>query len=366
MFNGKRLSIARRRRAIDKTTLGVRVGLTSKTLSRYESGEVPNPPQENLDRLAKALEFPVSFFSGGDIDEPRRDNASFRGMASKSHKIMEAALASGAFAFMLDDWIANQFTRPELQLLDLQHEKPATAAGLLRQFWRLGDKPIKNMVHLLEANGVRVFSLSENTKEVDAFSLWRDDVPYIFLNRFKSAERSRFDAAHELAHLCLHKHGGAASIYKDGGLEKEANAFAGAFLMPESDIRAMCRNPIYGVADLLGYKIRWGVSVSAFNYRAHELHLISDARSASNYVEMSRRGWLKNEPNGLPREQSSILQDVMMDLAGRGITKMKIAADICIPPTEIEALLFGLANMLTIDGAGGTTPKRDVHLRIIK
>ena len=51
---------------------------------------------------------------------------------------------------------------------------PETAAMLMRQHWRLGDKPIKNMVHLLEANAVRVFSLAENTKAVDAFSLWRD------------------------------------------------------------------------------------------------------------------------------------------------------------------------------------------------
>src|SRR3546814_18887947 len=89
------------------------------------------------------------------------------------------------------------------------------------------------MVHLLESRGIRVFSLSENTKEVDAFSVWRDDAPYVFLNRFKSAERSRYDAAHELAHLCLHKHGGAAAEYRDSSVEKETSAFAGAFLMPE-------------------------------------------------------------------------------------------------------------------------------------
>lgn len=366
MFNGRRLSIARRRRAMGKTTLATLIGVTSNTLLRYENGEIGAPPQENIAKLAEVLDFPEEFFAGPDIDEPRRDNASFRGMASKSGKIMDAALASGAIAYLLDDWIGNQFSRPDPHLIDLQHEKPEVAAGLLRQVWRLGDKPIKNMVHLLEANGVRVFSLSENTKEVDAFSLWRDDVPYIFLNRFKSAERSRFDAAHELAHLCLHKHGGAASIYKSSDLEREANSFAGSFLMPASDVRAICRNPIYGVNDLLDYKKRWGVSVSAYNYRAHELGLISDARSASNYVEMSRRGWLKQEPLGLPREQSSILQDVMMDLVGRGITKTKIAADIGVPPTEIEGLLFGLANMLTIDGAGGSTPRREVALRIIK
>lgn len=364
MFNAAKLSIARRRRAMSKKAVAESIGVTSNTMLRYESGEIV-PSEEIIEKLSKALNFPPNFFDGPDIDEPRRDNASFRGMASKSGKIMDAALASGAIAFLLDDWIAGEFSRPEPQLLDLQYENPEAAAGLLRQYWRLGNKPIKNMVHLLETNGIRVFSLAENTKEVDAFSLWRDDVPYVFLNRFKSSERSRFDAVHELAHLCLHKHGGAGSIYQSSDIEKDANAFAGAFLMPEIDIRAICTKPLYSVFDLSDYKKRWGVSVSAFNYRIHELGLIGDAKYRSNYVEMSRRGWLKEEPFSLPREQSSILQDVMNDILSRGITKTKIAEDIAVPPTEIEALLFGLANMLSIEGSGGRTPRRDVGLKLV-
>lgn len=365
MFKGRRLRLARRRRAMTKTTLAELVGVTPNTIHRYENGEIA-PSDETTAKLSKALAFPAAFFEGPDIDEPRRDNASFRGMASKSGKIMDAALASGAVAFLLDDWISRDFLRPDAHLLDLQHEKPEAAAGLLRQYWKLGDKPIRNMIHLMETNGIRVFSLAENTKDVDAFSLWRDDVPYVFLNRFKSAERSRFDAAHELAHLCLHKHGGAGSAYQASEIEKDANAFAGAFLMPASDVRAICKKPIYGVMDLADYKKRWGVSVSAFNYRVHELGLITDAKYNSNYVEMSRRGWLKAEPFGLPREQSSILQDVMNDILSRGITKARIADDISVPAGEIEALLFGLANMLSIDGAGGRTPRRDVGLKLVK
>ena len=34
------------------------------------------------------------------------------------------------------------------------------------------------------------------------------------------------------------------------------------------------------------------------------------------------------------------------------MTKTRIAADLAVPPSEIEALLFGLANMTTIDGVG--------------
>jgi Zn-dependent peptidase ImmA (M78 family)/DNA-binding XRE family transcriptional regulator len=361
MVTHTRISVARRRRAMSKKGLADLIGVTPNTILRYESGEI-TPSPEVVEKLAHHLKFPIKFFDGAEMDEPRRDNASFRGMASKSGKIMDAALASGAMAFLLDDWIARDFDRPEPDVLDLQHENPHSAAMLLRQYWRLGTKPIENIIHLLETKGVRVFSLAENTKDVDAFSLWRDDIPYVFLNRFKSAERSRFDAAHELAHLCIHKHGGANSEYVGGNLEKEANAFAGAFLMPESDVRTVCNRPIYSVNDLAEYKKRWRVSVSAINYRLRELGMISEGKCTSNYVEMSRRGWLKAEPNAIAREQSSILQDVINDLLGRGITKSKIAESIGVPPLEIEALLFGLANMVAVDG-GMAGPSKIVGKR---
>ena len=366
MVTYTRISLARRRRAMSKKGLADCVGVTPNTILRYEAGEI-EPSDENVEKIATCLRFPKAFFDGAEVDEPRRDNASFRGMASKSDRIMDAALASGAIAFLLDDWIAKSFNRPEPDLLDLQGVDPQTAAMLLRQHWRLGDKPIANMIHLLETKGIRVFSLAENTKDVDAFSLWRDDTPYVFLNRFKSAERSRYDAAHELAHLCIHKHGGANAEYVADNLEKEANAFAAAFLMPESDVKAICRRPIYSVNDLADYKKRWRVSVAALNYRLRELELISDGKATSNYVEMSRRGWLKTEPSGIAREQSSVLQDIINDLLTQGITKTKMAADLAVPPAEIEALLFGLANMTTIDGAGGVaTPRRNIGLRLVK
>jgi len=351
---------------MSKKGVAEQIGVTPNTIHRYETGQIV-PPEENVERLASALDFPLSFFSGADVDEPRRDNASFRGLASKSDRIMDAALASGAMAYIFDDWISGHYGRAEPDLPDFKEGmSPDMAAKLLRQQWRLGDKPIENMVHLLEAKGIRVFSLAENTKDVDAFSVWRDDVPYIFLNRFKSAERSRLDAAHELAHLCLHKHGGSVAMLKNSPIEKEANAFAGAFLMPEADMRSIITSPIYGVDDLLRYKRRWRVSAAALVYRAHEIGLIRDSRSNSLYVEMSRRGWLKSEPEGISREQSHVWQQIMDDLRKSGVTKGEIARETGVPAQELEGFLFGLANMVTIDGEGARTPPRKVDLRVVK
>jgi Zn-dependent peptidase ImmA (M78 family)/DNA-binding XRE family transcriptional regulator len=360
-----RISIARQRRSVSKKDLADMIGVAPNTILRYENGAF-QVPRDMLEKIAQALEFPVEFFCGDDLIELRRDNASFRGMASKSLRTMDAALASGVIAFLLDDWIARQFSRPEPNTLDLQHEDPVAAAMLIRQYWRLGDKPIQNMIFLLEANGIRVFSLAETTNDIDAFSLWRDGIPYVFLNRYKSPERSRFDAAHELGHLCLHKHGGAGSERKGDNIEREANSFAGAFLMPENDVRAICSRPIYSVDDIKNYKRRWLVAASALNYRLRELNIISDGKCKSNYVEMSRRGWLKNEPESIRREQSAILQDIVDDCNARGLTKSKIANSLCVPPSEIEALLFGLANMVTIDGGAVRSPRREVDFKLLK
>ena len=44
---------------------------------------------------------------------------------------------------------------------------------------------------------------------LDAFSEWRadEDMPYVILNSSKeSAARSRFDIAHELGHMIIHRH----------------------------------------------------------------------------------------------------------------------------------------------------------------
>jgi Zn-dependent peptidase ImmA (M78 family) len=62
------------------------------------------------------------------------------------------------------------------------------------------------MIHLVEAYGVRVYSLASECSAVDAFSTHRGRCPLTLLNvdKRKTGERIRFDTAHELGHLVLH------------------------------------------------------------------------------------------------------------------------------------------------------------------
>src|ERR1051325_1217612 len=209
MFNPSRLTLARERRGLTQIGLAEAIGVTRLTIYRYESGEV-EPPPETLAKLARAVAFPVAFFSGDQLDVPNQHSASFRGLATMTARERNAALAAGAIAFLLADWV-----RPpgavahalRLSALAWAGERPEVAARALRQEWMLGERPIKSMIRLLESKGVRLFSLVEETRAVDAFSVWRNNCPYVFLNTLKSAERSRHDTAHELGHLLLHRHG---------------------------------------------------------------------------------------------------------------------------------------------------------------
>lgn len=104
--------------------------------------------------------------------------------------------------------------------------------------WSLGNAPIQNVIHLLESKGIRISSLTEETREVDAFCTWHEAQPFIFLNTLKSAERSRFDAAHELGHLVRDVYSMRHGQAHGPEMERQADAFAAAFLMPMTSVVA--------------------------------------------------------------------------------------------------------------------------------
>lgn len=338
-FNCNRLRLARKRRRLTGAELALRCGLSAVTISRLEhTNNEPSP--ETVEAIAKALGYPLGFFYGADIDEVDKDAASFRSLKAMTARERDAALAAASIAFLVTDWVEKKFRLPAADLFDFGHERaPEIAARRLRARWSLGEQPISNMVDLLEAKGVRVFSLSENTLSVDAFSCWRGDVPYIFLNTFKSAEHSRHDAAHELGHLCLHRHGGPRQ--KDA--EAEANAFASSFLMPESDVRSRILH-VRSLDQLIKAKRRWGVSLSSMTYRLGKLGVLTEWQNRGYFIEINRRGFRTNEPEPMARETSFVWQTVFRELWKDRLTKTHIAKELQIPSEELESLVFGLAS----------------------
>lgn len=339
MFNAERLTLARQRRGLKKTDLARMIGKVPRTITLYEK-EASEPTDKTIDAIAQALDFPVEFFHQPLGNTVPMNGASFRALSRMTATQRDAALAVGTLGVALNEWIEERFELPEAGIpSDLQPGliDPEGAAALLRTRWGLGEAPIPNMLHLLEAHGVRVFSLAEECKEVDAYSFWIGDTPYICLATYKTAERAIFDAAHELGHLLMHRDHAAP---RGRAEEREADEFASCFLMPKSDVLAETpRNP--SLDDLVEHKHRWRVSTAALNYRLHQLGRTSDWHYRELCIQLSRIG--RNlELNPLPHETSQLLEKVFSVVRGEGTTRGEVASALHIYEADLDALTFGL------------------------
>ncbi|WP_435827828.1 ImmA/IrrE family metallo-endopeptidase [Nocardia fluminea] len=137
-----------------------------------------------------------------------------------------------------------------------------------------------------------------------------------------TAERLRFDAPHELGHLCIHcthavPHGREA--------EAAANQFASALLKHRDDVLSVgLRNP--SVAQIIRAQARWNVSATALANRLHALGLITDWTYRAALVELGKRGFRSARPgSALVHESSQVLGEVLAGLRGQGMTVRDIA-----------------------------------------
>lgn len=335
-FNPSRLILARKRRGLSKAVLSNTTKLALRTLGYYESGE-GEPTQESVQILARALNFPPDFFYGSDIEEINFDSASFRSLKAMTSSLRDASLAAGSLCTELEKWIGKRFELPKPSVPRFPYVEPETAAEMLRTEWGLGQKPIKNVIHLAESRGIRVFSLPIDSAKVDAFSVWQNNIPFVFLNPMKSGERGRFDISHETGHLCLHGHG----VPRSRQAELEADRFASAFLMPRADVlanipRAWSLNVIHKM------KTRWKVSASALLVRLFHLQVLTEWQYRTFFIELSKAGHTKKELNGIPRESSQVIGKVFDALRSEGISRNSIARDLSITSAELNSLIVGL------------------------
>ena len=370
MLNSQRLKIARERRGMSKKQLAEATGITTRTLSTYENaGLLDAFDQGSISNLAKALAYPIEFFFADNTENIQQEGVSFRAMTKLSATRRNAALSAGSIAVELSRWIESRFKLPHPDLIDCSKEEfadPETAAVLLREHWGLGELSISNMIHLLESKGVRVFSLSENCIEVDAFSFWLDETPYIFLNTMKTPERSRFDAAHELGHLILHKH----SSNNGREAEEQADRFASSFLMPKGSVLASVSN-YPKLCDLIKIKKNWKVSLAALIRRTFDLEISTEWHYRQLNIELSKTYGRRTEPEGIStREVSLVLEKIFTKLRKSDLSRHELIKEVKLPLDELLALTFNnsyfsVQSVYENDNAASYSDRRSTHLRLV-
>lgn len=310
------MTLARDARGLTQAELATRLGLGQGTVSKYETG-FSDPPAEFITQLGQALEFPPDFFfePGRPYGMPpfhyrRRKKLSAKALARivAEMNIRRIHLKKLLISF---EWRTNAFI-PEIDRDDYRgkskgHITIEDAARLVREAWMLPSGPIPNMVELLEDNGGVVIPCDFGTDLLDAMSQRIDGYPVIFFVNVNSpADRLRHTLAHELGHMVLH----TVTLGADEDMEDEADAFAGAFLLPADEIRPQLRRfDLRQLANMKGY---WKVSMAAIAVRASRLGLVTPYQSKMFWIEMSKLGYRKREPNEPAREHPKLLRQMVV------------------------------------------------------
>ncbi len=299
----ERITQVRELRGLTKSALGEDLSLTPAAITHWENGS-KRPEMHNLVRMAKLCGVPVTFFHRSLPAAIRIPLLTFRSNAAA--RLRRLNLQASRLAELVGEavvWVCRQVALPESNLPNLEHfaddrfdaEDAATAC---RKELGLGDKPIHRLAELLESKGVLVLPARIGGTGFDAFSCVVNARPFIFLGMHKnSPSRTRFDAAHELAHLVLHQHFSTVDLLQRSTLkmvESQANAFAGAFLMPkETFMQDLGEVSLPALARL---KPKWGTSISAMVRRAYDIGRIDEDRYQILNAEISSKGWKGKRP----------------------------------------------------------------------
>jgi len=238
---GRNLLRIRRARGLTQEELASRAGLSRVGYRNIESGK-SLPRVETLRALASALEtplrdlvFPVQGLACVRFRSSGRLNSREQILAQVSQWLEDFNELEGALGdrvpFGLADFIPPQGASPL--------ERARLAAGAVRSTLGIGDKePIRDICGLLEARGIKVFSVRLAAKDFFGLSVGvGGSGPAIVVNTWEriSVERWIFTAAHELGHLVLHHDDyDVAQLGEEKSHEQEANVFASHFLMPDS------------------------------------------------------------------------------------------------------------------------------------
>jgi Zn-dependent peptidase ImmA (M78 family)/transcriptional regulator with XRE-family HTH domain len=342
-FNHHMMILARDSRGMTQADLANQLGVMQGTLSKYETG-FQQPPDEFVSELSRALGYPEAFFY--EVGRPyglppfhfrRRKKLSAKTLARivAEMNIRRIHLTKMLVSF---PWKTNAFI-PEIDRDEYRGRKKGPfstedVARSIREMWMLPEGPIENMVSLIESNGGIIVPCDFGTDLLDALSQRIEGLPVLFFVNINSpADRVRHTLAHELGHMILH----TVTVKSDEEMEDEADAFAGAFLLPADEVRPQLRR--FDLRQLANLKLYWKVSMAALAVRADRLNLITPYQRKMFWIEMTRLGYKKREPNEPPREHPGLLRQIVsFHMKKLGYSVVEMAKLLHLRATEFQEM----------------------------
>lgn len=299
-----RLELMLAARSLTKGQLASLVGVAASTVTKWCKGDQA-PEAETFERLASVLNVQTEWLTRPVV---KAVSAPFYRSNASALKAARAKLEARAeLAQEIACLFGNYVDYPDLKLPERKFQDPEqisdvdvdAAAEECRALWQLGRGPIQDLALAAEGAGVIIVREETEISAIEGLSTWSDLLarPIILLSSDKSnGFRSRFDLAHEIGHLVLHKYIPRADERdRYSQMEKQAHRFAGALLLPAEIFANEVRIPP-SLDNLLVLKQRWGVSVAAMMMRLHALGLLNDEEKLALFKRRSARWGSKAEP----------------------------------------------------------------------
>jgi Zn-dependent peptidase ImmA (M78 family)/transcriptional regulator with XRE-family HTH domain len=354
-FNGERLKKARTYRGITVAELAEKINCQRQTVSMYENNKSNPIDDDVIKRISKELGFPVKFFleNGTQIIT---GSTYFRALLTTNKKYRAEQVQKMEFLAEIYFFLQEYIEFPQLILPDCTDKTPEEAALLLRETWKLGLKPIENIIYEVEQRGILVTTFSTPTDDIDAFSqmMTISGKPFYMIgysNNKTSAARIHFDIAHELGHICLHEWSEDVEALEKQDFKKreeEAHRFASAFLLPKETYKIDALRTALRIPDYTQLKRKWKVSIQAMIRRSYSLGIISMDDYQMMIRTLQRRGLRKEEPldDELITASPSLLKTAVMMLLNENVftakefmDELSFSYNLSLEPEEVEYLL---------------------------
>jgi Zn-dependent peptidase ImmA (M78 family)/transcriptional regulator with XRE-family HTH domain len=342
----ERIREAREARGLTMEEFAERLNVSKQAVGQYEAGQT-TPGAQAMSRIIAVTEQPPSFFTAARTRAVEGFGAPFwRGLKRMNRPDRLRIARRLEWAWDVVHFVERFIDLPPVNLPAIDWDSEGAtdddleaAAERVRDHWGLGRGPVFYISPLLEANGVLIVKEPVGCEDMDAVSRWQGGRPFILCSADKDAlPRKNFDLAHELAHLVLH-YGVEVNPENLDVLERQANYFAGAFLLPRE---TFSREVISSSLDYyLNLKPRWRVSAQAMIYRAKNLGLLTKSQAAYLWRQVAARGMRRQETfdDAFEPESPTLLAAALSMLVEHGVrTRAQIRDALNLNPADLESI----------------------------
>lgn len=350
------VTLARAYSGVTQTELGKLLGKSQTFIARLEAYEFETEPlvRELVKAFAeKGTVFPSRFFDYQSFLVPQ-SAVTYRKRSNCPAIVRDkATFYSEVVPTLVSPLIASFVRYPQVDVPSIPidwgiaesnaRSVGAEAARALRTHWSIGWGPISDVIKLVESRGVRVFYVRERSDHLDGFAFWSQDTPYIFLNSLQDdPARVRFDLAHELGHLVMHREleMDVKSLRKSNDqIETMAHGFAAEFLAPWDTLKDEVP-PIPNIDSLARLRRRWRMSMQAIVKQMHANGYLSDSAYTNAFRKFSSLGYRRGpEPVWITPDTSAIHKRFLEVTASQGLSVANLAEDVGINETLLADLI---------------------------